>query len=190
MSKKIALSCLALALLVVLSPPADASDFGFFGTEIRGGAVFPDDFDTGFTVGLAFNVAELADGLYLYPALNYSEADDSRRVVLPFDAVVDVDFEVSDISVGAEVRYYPSGEERGFYFGGGPYYHFLEVDASAQTNFPFPIIVTGSADTDELGGTAVAGWRFDSGRSAYFVEGRYVVVSDFDSAQALIGISF
>jgi len=187
--KKALPTLLMLAALLTLPTTASAAEFGFFGVEVRGGAIFPEDLDTGYTLGVALNVGQLTDGLYLYPAVVYSEADDSQSFGGPFGNA-SVDFEITSLAVGAEVRYFPSGAQDGFYFGGGPYFHFLEAKASAAVNAPFPLNVSVNEDSNELGATGVAGYRFSGGRSAFFVEGRYVVVTDFNSGQVLVGFSF
>lgn len=183
MSKRILLfSCLTLLLLT--PGAAGAADIGFYGAEVRAGVVFPSDWDTGFTVGGSVNLGELTDGLYLYPGVFYSQAEETEGF-----AGVDVDVEVTSLALGAEVRYFLDGEARGFYFGGGPYLHFLEAEAGATVP-PFGRVVTVTVDSEEIGAMGVAGYRFGGARSSFFVEGRYGLVTDFNSAQLLAGFSF
>lgn len=171
-----------LTLFVAL--PAAAADFGLRDFEVRGGVIFPSDWDDGYLVGAAVNIGEITSGLYLYPGLAYSNAEETVTFGIPGLSTVDIDLEVTSLAVGAEVRYFLADEMRGLYFGGGPYVHFLDRELAVAGR-------RSSVSTQELGASGVAGYRLSSGgRSSVFAEARYTVVTDFDSAQLLLGISF
>lgn len=171
-------STLFLAICAVAQPAA-AADFGFFGLDIRGGATFPTDWDTGYVAGVSVNVARLADGLYLYPAVSYSAADQTEEF---FGSSFDL--KITDLAVGVEVRYFLDGEPTGFYFGGGPYLNSLDEELVIR---PFPgITVKGKASSDEVGAVGVAGYKWRS----FLAEARYSGVSGFNAFQLLVGFSF
>jgi hypothetical protein len=165
-----------LAALVVLSA-GSAAGLELNGFEVRGGLTAPSAWDPGFTLGVAADLGEVwIDNLYLYPAISYQMADESERF---FGSSFDL--EVSSLALGAEVRYFLDDNRTGWYFGGGPYLHLLERE----------LVVSGtrvvSTDSQEPGVTGVGGYRLAGG---LFAEGRYMVVSDFNQAQVLLGFSF
>jgi len=166
--------CVAAVLLLFPAAGASALEVGAF--EVRGGITLPSNWDTGFTVGAAVDLGELwLDNLHLYPGLSYQVAEDSLS--LGFGTSFDV--EISSIALGAEVRYFPRSDQSGWYFGGGPYLHFVDREFGSGGSVV-------SADSQELGLTGVAGYRLGGG---LFGEGRYMVVSNFNQAQ-LLGFSF
>lgn len=167
-----------LCLLVLIAPGATAADFGLFGFDVRAGVVLPSDWDTGYLVGGSANVGEIVDGLYLYPALNYSQAE---TTVAPFGS--NVTLEVTSFALGAEVRYFPAGSPTAWYFGGGPYLNFLDREIVAGR-------VTVNISTEEVGLMGVAGYQFGSEGTGLLAEARYSVVSGYDTVQVLAGYSF
>ena len=173
---------LLLAMFTAL--PAAAADFGLYGFDVRAGLVIPTDWDTGYLVGASANVAELFDGLYLFPAISYSQAEDSESAL-----GIDFDLEVTNIALGAEVRYFPDGQPRGWYFGGGPYLNLVDREFLVGFGGGGRTRVA-SVDTEEIGITGVAGYQLGAGDAGLLLEGRYSVVSGYDTAQLLIGYSF
>lgn len=169
-----------LAAIYVPFSPAHAAEFGLYGFDVRAGVVVPTDWDTGFLVGGSVNVGELLDGLYLYPAVTYSTAEDS---------FAGIDLEVTDLSLGAEVRYFPAGDPTGWYFGGGPYIHFLEREVGVFFPGPIPGRGFNTIDGEEIGPTAVGGYQFGAD-GGLLLEARYSVVSGYDTLQVLAGYSF
>jgi hypothetical protein len=177
------LRLLAGVVAVLAAGPATAADFGFRGVDLHAGLSFPSDWDTGWTVGASVNVGEIVDGLYLYPAVFYSQADDSDTV---FGTTIDL--EITSLAVGAEVRYFLERELRGFYFGGGAYFNRLEAEAAVRVG---PVVGVAKADSDEVGVMGVAGYRLPLGESfAGAAEIRYNAVSDFDGPSLLLVLGF
>lgn len=171
---------LCFCLTALVAPAAGAAEFGFFGFDVRGGVVLPSDYDTGFIIGGSANIGEIVDGLYLYPGVYYSQAEEDIDLFFG-----DVTLEVTSLAIGAEVRYFLDRQQSGWYFGGGPYLNFLERDFVVGGRSR---VVT--ADSEEIGVTGVAGYALGSGGRGLMVEGRYSVVSGFDTAQVLVGFGF
>jgi hypothetical protein len=168
---------------LAVAGPSEATDLGWSGFEVRGGATFPADWDTGYTLGLSVDLGEITSGLRLYPGISYGTAETSSAVSV-VGVRVGIDEEITDLALGAEVRYFFAGEPRGWYVGGGPYIHRQEYEQA--------LVVGGVAgittiETDAVGVEGVAGYSF-GGR--FNIEARYDTVSNFRAAQLLVGIRF
>lgn len=172
-----------------VATPVWATDLGWRGLEVRGGLIAPADWDTGYTLGLAADLGEITDGLHLLAGLQYGTAEDSEEVSFTvFPGVPPITFgadrEITSIAVGAEVRYFFSGGDSGFYAGGGPYLHRLDYEEA--------ILVDGQGavaglEVDEIGAVAVGGYRL--GRS-FYLEARYDTVSIFRNIGVVAGFRF
>lgn len=165
---------------LAVAAPTPAADLGWHGLEFRGGATFPADWDQGYTVAASADLGEIITGLRLYPGLSYSQADTSDSIGFG----IEIDREVTSLALGAEVRWYFSGGDGGFYAGGGPYLHRLKYEVGVTDGV---VAVTRDVESDSLGIEGVAGYSF-GGR--FNVEARYDTVSNFKGAQLLVGIRF
>jgi hypothetical protein len=172
-----------LAVVSLTATAAEAADIGWNGLEVRGGVTFPADWDNGWTIGVSADLGEIVDGLRLYPGISYSQADTSDSVIL-FGQRFGVEEEISDLALGAEVRWYLSGGPDGWYFGGGPYLHRLELEQAVIVG---NVVGTATVETDATGIEGVAGYSY-GGRFNF--EARYDTVSAFKGAQLLVGIRF
>ncbi|MFP3939838.1 MAG: hypothetical protein ACLF0P_05980 [Thermoanaerobaculia bacterium] len=162
------------AAALAAAAPAGAVDFGFHGMDLHLAASFPSDWDTGPTAGISFNVAELVDGLYLYPGIFYSQAERTDSV----PGAGEISLEITTIAVGAEVRYFLDQEQRGFYFGGGAYLNRQDLESVGRGAFGDVELL--STDQTVAGGMGVAGYRIPLGaRTTASLEARYNLVSDF-----------
>lgn len=177
----IRLSLFALLSLFLITP-AGAAEFGLFGWDLRAGAVIEDGPDAA-TVGFSLNVAELIPGLYLYPGASYTTGDSGR-------SLRGEDVDADTLSLGIEVRYFLAQERRGWYFGGGPYYHRSDTGAF-EVNLGGEIFVVRDRTEDDFGPVGVAGYQFgDTGRG-WLVEARVAAAAGpFDGLQLLGGYSF
>jgi hypothetical protein len=169
--------------ILAVAAPAAAADLGWHGLEVRGGATFPADWDTGWTVAASADLGEIVDGLRLYPGISYAKAETSESFNL-FGVPFGVDQEITTLALGAEVRWFFAGEPRGWYVGGGPYFHRLEYEVAAIVG---NAVGKTTVESDSLGIEGVAGYSF-GGR--FNVEARYDTVSNFKGAQLLVGIRF
>jgi len=177
------LTLFTLLLLLAAAPSAQAVTWGILDFDVRGGVVVSGDWDPGYAFGGSVGIAELSNGLYLYPAVMYMQADES--IDGPFGGF---DVEISSLAFGAEVRYFSAGERRGWYFGGGPYLHLIDEEVVISLP-PFGNLARIDIETEELGVTGVAGYKFNAA-GGLFVEGRAVVVSGWNSGLVLVGFSF
>lgn len=183
MSKALLVRSIVAVLGLVAALPAAASDLGWHGLEVRGGALFPSDYDSGLTFALAADLGELTDGLRLLAGITYSEADDTETVRvqgLPFE----VDSEISSIAVGAEVRWFPSRGEEGFFLGAGPYFHTQDSeDVLVVGN----LTVRSDVEDEEIGIQGVLGYSF---ARRFDVQVRYDTVSNLEGVQLMVGLRF
>lgn len=168
----------ALLILVGLASSAGAAELGLEGWDLRAGVALPSDWDQGTTFGVSLDLGRLTSGLYLYPAVRYSSAK-ATESIFGFD----FDLNVKDTAVGAEVRYFPAHERKGWYFGGGGYMHFLDYDVAAGGG-------KASATTQEVGPGGVAGYRWAREKTSFFVEARYDLAGTFDRGEVLVGVAF
>lgn len=177
-------SCLLILLSAAfVAVPASAQDFGYRGLDVHAGVSLPSDWDAGWTVGVSANIGEIVDGLYLYPAIFYSQAEDSEGFF-----GTDVDLEVSALAVGAEIRYFLEQELRGFYFGGGVYLNRVEAEFGVRSG---QVVVVAEDESDAVGAMGVAGYRLPLGDVlSGAVEARYNAVSDFDGPSLLLVFGF
>lgn len=153
-----------IAAFVCTANTANASDFGFKGLEARGGVVLPQNWDPGWTGGIGLDLGEIIDHLRLFGGLGYSKSGDS-----------DLDWSITDIAVGAEVRYYLEREAKGFYFGAGAYQHFINTDFG---------------NTNRVSPVGIAGYRWPSQSGAFMLEARYETGSIFRGPQLLAAFAF
>lgn len=181
-----ALAFLFTVLLTPLFPqPAPAADYGLLGFDVRAGVAIPDDHDNGFAVGVSAPVVRWGlKGLSLHPALQYAAAD----IDLISDGSANV--ETSTLGFGVEVRYFPSRDWSGLYFGGGPY--FFSTDRGVVLP-PGP----GSSDpqvfdtqNDSFGTVAFVGYQFGDWGGSFLGEGRIVSTNSFDQFQVMAGYSW
>jgi hypothetical protein len=180
---------LGAVLTILATAPASAAEFGFNGVDLHGGVNLPSDWDTGITAGVSVNIGELVDGLYLYPAVFYSRAEESASFSF-LGTTFEEDLEVTNLALGAEVRYFLNGEPTGWYFGGGPYLNMLTFEAGVRVGAGDRIRVI-EVEDDSVGGMGVAGYRARMGeRFSLGLEARYNVVTDFDNGQILLVIGF
>ncbi len=153
---------LAFVLSLTLVSSAQAAELGWKGFELRVGVSFGEDLDTGFGLGGALNFGEIMDGLFLYPGFLISGGDGSAEVEVPLSPIfppvtLETEREVRVSAVGAEVRYFPSGEEIGFFVGGGPYLFTVTTrDSVSDGSIEFDM----EERSRSIGLSAVAGYRF------------------------------
>jgi hypothetical protein len=169
---------LIISMAVQGASSAAAAEFGFGGVDLRGGIAIPSEWDNGTTFGLSVEVGELTNGLYLYPAVRYSVAEETESIF-----GIDFGLEVTDVALGAEVRYFPAKEQRGWYFGGGAYVHFLDHEFRVGSG-------TSSVSSEQIGPGGVVGYRWSRNGLSFFTEARYDLADVFDRAEVLIGIGF
>lgn len=170
-----------MILVVSTAHPLAAADFGLENFDLRGGVAMPSDWDRGISFGVSAEIARLLPGLYLSPGIRYSRAEDSTSFF-----GISIDTEITDLAVGAEVRYFLSKQPKGWYFGGGVYAHKLDYETA---------VLGLRVDRDEIriGPAGVGGYRWlpsDTSRFAIFAEGRYDQADVFDRGEILLGVSF
>lgn len=174
------------ALLSLAGGASEAAEFGLGAIEGRAGIALPSDWDNGYSLGVAMDIGKLASGLYLYPGLRYARAEDSFTLrAFPGGPGVDRTLSVTDIALGAEVRFFPAKEQKGWYFGGGAYLHFLTYEESQGGDN------IAEFDTNQVGPAGVGGflWKRDGGLSL-FAEARVDFADVFDRGEVLVGVSF
>jgi len=174
LSRLAPLTATLLAFALLVATPAPAADIGYRGLAVQGGIVAPSNWDTGYEVGVHVDLGEITNGLFLQPSLDYWKASATDSFF-----GIEFDRDLSNLALGADVLWYPSGDRRGWYVGGGAFLNLLRYDT------------LGSTLTDNrVGANAVGGYDFALGGSSAFVEGRYHVVSGFNTVQVGLGLRF
>jgi hypothetical protein len=177
--KRVLMGTVVAVLAAMCAERSPAADIGFRGIEIRGGLTTASDWDEGVVAGVGVDLGTLWRGLTLHPLLKYAKASRDEDFF-----GVDIGLDVTDLAAGAEVRWYPSRQERGFFVGGGPMFHQIEYE---QTVGSFKV----TTDLERLGAAGVAGYRWSSPSGfALSVEARYDTVDVFDRAEALVALRF
>ena len=90
----------------------------------------------------------------------------------------------TDYTFGLETRHFPSGEPRGWFYGGGPQLHLIDLAAGSGGQ------TFGEASTQEIGATVILGYALGGGESGLNLEGRGSYVSGFNSVQLMVGYRF
>lgn len=177
--------CTALLALICSSLPAQATDVGLFGFDIRAGIAIPDDHDNGFAVGVSAPVVRWPlKGISLHPGVLYAQAD----IDLIDDGSANV--ETSTLGLGLEARYFPSRDWKGLYFGAGPY--LFNTDRNVL--IPDPTSPSGrrvvGSDNESVGTSILVGYQFGEWGGSFLAEGRVVSTNSFDHFQVLAGYSW
>lgn len=164
-----------LCVAIVMPSSIRATDFGLASVGVQGGIVSPEDFDTGYDIGVALDVGAMTSRLTLVPSAAYWRASGSA-----FGEDLDADA----LSAGVDVRYYLTELRRGVYVGLGA--HLTRV--SRETALPLGILGALVVKTEEESVTpsALAGWSV--GR--FYLEGRYSAIENISTLSVSLGVTF
>lgn len=173
----IGLPASAESLVGPIQPPTGEPADGFR-FDVRGGALVPGDWDSGYSLGVSMKLFEVAEGTFLYPGVWWTQATSEVDV---FGGSLDL--ELGSIAVGGELRYFASSEAEGWYVGSGTYFHLLDFEVAS----PLGAV---SQSGEEFGFVGLAGYQFGQRGTGFAVEGRYSIVSGFDHGQLLVGYRF
>ncbi|NWG75797.1 MAG: hypothetical protein HXY24_14550 [Rubrivivax sp.] len=179
MKLKMFLLCAICSFGVIL--PTFAAQFIFSGAAVYGGAVFPENWDTGFNVGAGAYFGPLSEGIYLVPSLTYWESS----AVQEDDAEVGI----SDFSIAVDVHYFFMKQQQGAYIGGGLSYNMLSWE---YTYIAYPYGSRYWVDNSEskIGFAPLGGYLFNLGKLTALIEAKYNLISDFNTFQISLGLIF
>jgi hypothetical protein len=166
---------LVLCLLLLVPCSLRAADFGLNGVEVRAGIVSPEDFDTGYSVGVGLDLGDFADRFTLVAGADYWKASGS-------DAGVDLD--ATNLSAGADVRYYLSELRRGFYAGAGARLNHTSAEAAISLGSFGTLAV--KTTQNRLSPEGIVGYT--AGR--FNLEARYSAIQDVGTLSVVAGVRF
>jgi len=165
----------ALSALLLAPPSLLAADFGLKGVEISAGIAAPQDFDTGYALGVDLDLGDITHSLTLVASAEYWKA--SGR-----DFGVDLD--ADNLSAGVDVRYYVFEPRRGLYVGGGGRVNHLSSEAAVPLG-GFGTLVVKTTD-NKVSPEGVLGWS--GGR--FYMEGRYNAIDGLNTVSVVVGVRF
>ena len=160
-------------LLLVLTSFSIAQELGFHGVAAQIGLVIPTS--TGYSAGPAFgakvNMGEIYDGVTLMPIIQYHIPGFDE----PTGSVGDLT--VSTLVIGADGHY--AIDEKS-YVGGGLNYNTVTVEWEVDLG-AFGGRQTFGGSNSEIGISVLGGYNFDLAGYDSAVEGRYNLISDYNS---------
>jgi hypothetical protein len=172
-----------LLAAVVATATSAAADVRFSSFDLHGGVNRPSGWDGGTTFGVSANLIELKRGLWIAPALFRSTMDRPGG-----DGILGIDLDQTVLSLGAELRWYPSRQQSGLYFGGGVFLNRIDQDSTFRVG---TVSDTLSTSSESIGAMGLAGLRL--GRpdgAAFLLEARYALLSGGNTLHLLGGVSF
>jgi hypothetical protein len=138
---------------------------------------------TGFSIGAKANMGDLAEGIGLYPFAGYWSSKYTWSYY-----TWSSDLTLSNIQIGADAHYHlPSVQ--GLYIGGGLSLNFMSVE-SAIPNIYGTGVTTASASDTKIGIGLLAGYEMPIGSNLGFVQGKYNLISDFNTLELTVGLYF
>ena len=174
----------ALTIILMFAAIAPAQDIGFHAIAPKVGVLFPEDpWDTGFLFGAKVNMGELSENLELQPfALYWTSSTD----------LFGIDLSLTNIQIGGDVVYFLPNVE-GLYAGGGLSINFLSFESGATFFNPFTgqtESVTEDVSDTKIGFGLVGGYEIPVGDNWAFIEGKYNIISDFNTFEIEVGYFF
>ena len=170
---------ISILLVFGLFVALPAQNLGFKGIAVKGGIVSPESpWDMGFFGGVSANMGEISPGLSLFPFVSYWSSGYSNY---------GIDLGLSNFQLGADIHY-PLTNVQGVYVGGGISFNILSVD--------YPMWdytrgwTTASDSENKIGFGGLVGYEIQLGGRQGFVEGKYNIISDFNTLEVAIGIFF
>jgi len=170
---------LLIAVILLATIPASASDLGLKRLGGKVGIIFPQDLDMGFMLGAAADMGELTDDLKLIPLISYWSAGTTES---------GYDFSFSNFQVGADVQYYLK-DVKGLYFGGGLSINFTTVswDIPAELAAYYP----DSESKTKIGIGLLGGYEMPLGKTTTgFAQAKYNIISDASTFEINLGVWF
>ena len=164
---------LVLAALLLIPSSLRAADFGLKGVEVSAGIAAPQDFDTGYALGVGLDLGDITRSLTLAASAGYWKASTSD---------FGVDLDATNLSVGVDVRYYFLEPRRGLYVGGGARINHLSVEAAVPLG-GFGTLVVKTTD-NKVSPEGVVGWS----SSRFYLEGRYNAIDGLNTVIVMAGV--
>jgi hypothetical protein len=171
---KIKLYLSYIILIFLLITPLSAKFYGLERVGIHGGFVFPENWGTGFNIGLSLDFGEMAKQVYFVPKLTYWHASKDS-------------IEMSNLALAADLIYFPFVEREGVYVGTGISYNFLSWEYYYKSYAP--IVTENLAQTEDtrIGFYPLVGYIYKINQIALIGELKYNLISDFDTIQLSVG---
>jgi hypothetical protein len=181
MKKLIAVMSLVLAFGFITT--SSAAGLGLKAIAPQVGLVMPESpWNTGFHVGAKVNMGEVAKDFGLYPFIGYWSSKYSWS-----GYGLSEDMTLSNIQIGADVHYHIA-DVKGLYAGGGLSLNLLSIKVPS-----FNYYGQGSSATNsetKIGIGLLAGYELPVGKNLGFVQGKYNLISDFNTLELTVGMYF
>jgi opacity protein-like surface antigen len=182
MKKLFTIMLLVLALGFITN--GSAQGLGLKAIAPQLGLVMPEDpWDMGFHIGAKVNMGELAENLGLYPFLGYWSTKYSYS-----ELGLSEDMSLSNIQIGADAHY-KIASAQGLYVGGGLSFNILSVDVPYYNYFTGEV-TTKSDSESKIGIGLLAGYELPLGSNLGFIQGKYNIISDFNTVELTVGMYF
>jgi len=180
MKKLVAVMIIVFAFGLITT--GSAQGLGFKAIAPQLGLIMPEDpWDTGFMFGAKVNLGEISPGIGLYPFAGYWSSKYTYNLI-------STDLTLSNIQIGADVQYFlPS--VKGLYLGGGLSLNFLSIEAPTYNPFTGESTTASTSDT-KFGIGLLAGYEVPLGSSMGFIQGKYNIISDFNTIELTVGYYF
>ena len=172
MHKFVIRMCVLLALFFVYTVPAQ--DMSIKGVRVSGGVIFPESFGTGFNFGAGIDLGELAKQVHLLPRLSYWKASKEDHSMSNFVLALDMQYFIPELLEGA-------------YLGLGISYNFLNWDYSYTDYDPEEVTKWDETADSRIGFYPLLGYQRKIDMVIAFAEIKYILISEFDTWQLLIG---
>jgi hypothetical protein len=177
------LSSMVIVFVFIIISFGSAQNFGFSGIGVFGGAIMPEDWDTGFNIGGGVSLGPLSDGLYLFPNVVYWEATVEEEG-MPDESTL------SNIGVNIDVHYFFQDQQEGAFVSGGISYNSLAWEYPYFAFVPQQVLRWAESSEDKVGFQIGLGYLINFGSISGLLEAKYYLIEDFNPFQVSAGIMF
>ena len=164
--------CVLITMLFFSTVPAQ--DISIKAVNGSVGIIFPEGFGTGFNFGGGIDLGELAKDVHLLPRINYWKASKEGH-------------SMSNFVLGLDMHYFVSEPLEGGYIGVGISYNFLSWDYFYIDYEPEQIKNWDETSDSRIGFYPLIGYQRKMDMIIAFAEIKYILISEFDTWQLLVG---
>lgn len=132
-----------------------AQTLGYNGFNVSLGAVMPEDWDTGFNIGVGVCIGEIVENLFIYPGLTYWEASSEDMGSAYEDAGL------SNVAVSCDAQYHFTGVQSGPYAGAGFSLNMLSWDYAYAAYVPHRVTYWADDSDQRIGFHPIIGYIKD-----------------------------
>lgn len=138
---------------------------------IGGGVCLPQGgWDPGFTILAQADFGEVLDYLFLFPYLNYAQAQKTETI-----ENISKDLSIQYFGGGAKLVGYLNSKPRGFYFGGSLSYYYINSESFNPEHVSEHSEID-KTKTTKVGFAGLAGYLFTLKSLSLFIEADYMLM--------------